>query len=130
MLSDLDSKLNAELGALQLTPTPDIAEANDKGRMAEEPGYPCPRCKEGIVRRLHGREFYGCSRYKEGCTYKVSTRIAGKTLTDTQASTLIAKGKVGPMKGFMSKAGKPFEASLVCTEETDWKAIFEFSKAK
>ena len=71
--------------------------------------------------------FYGCSRYKEGCSYRISTQIAGKKLTDNQAATLINKKRVGPMKGFISKAGKPFEASLMCSEETGWKAVFDFS---
>ena len=78
------------------------------------------------MRRPQGQEFFGCSRYKEGCTYRVRTRIAGKALSDKQAATLITKGRVGPVKGFTSKAGKSFEASLTCTEETGWKTVFDF----
>ncbi len=129
VLLDLDTKLNAEIGALQLAPRPELAIGGaQQGNKAVEPGQACPKCKDGIVRRPHGQDFFGCSRYEDGCAYKVSTRIAGKALTDNQATTLITKGRVGPMKGFTSKAGKPFEASLTCTAETDWKTVFDFGK--
>ena len=69
-LSNLDSKLNSEIEALHLTRPPEGAGAHAaQGPKAEQPGYPCPKCKEGIVRKPHGQEFYGCSRYKDGCTY-------------------------------------------------------------
>ena len=130
VLSDLDSKLNAEIGALQLTPRPGLARTSGReGQKSEQPGCHCPKCKEGTVRRPHGQDFFACSRYKEGCTFKISNRVAGKTLTEKQAATLITKGTVGPLKGFTSKAGKAFEASLACTEETGWKSVLKFDKA-
>jgi DNA topoisomerase-1 len=131
VLLDLDTKLNAEIEALHLTPATGLTSVqNKRGQTADQPGFPCPKCKQGTVRKPHGQEFYGCSRYKEGCTYKVSTRIAGKAITDNQAAILITKGKVGPLKGFTSKAGKPFEASLICNEATEWKTVFDFAKVK
>ena len=130
VLSALDTKLNAEIGALQLVASPALADANGGVRKFQLPGHPCPRCKEGIVRHRQGQAFFGCSQYKEGCTYKISTRVAGKNLTDTQVATLITKGRVGPLKGFTSKVGKPFEAALTCTAETDWKTDFDFGKSR
>jgi DNA topoisomerase-1 len=131
VLSDLGTRLDAEIQALHLPVNTQIAGARGSQEpKTEEPGQPCPRCKEGIIRRPHGQEFFGCSRYKDGCAYKVGTRIAGKVITDNQVATLITKGRVGPLKGFTSKAGKPFEASLVCTSESDWKTIFDFAKDK
>ncbi len=32
-------------------------------------GMPCPVCKQGII--IKGRTAYGCSRWKEGCTYRL-----------------------------------------------------------
>jgi DNA topoisomerase-3 len=32
-------------------------------------GMPCPACKEGHI--IKGRTAYGCSRWKEGCTYRL-----------------------------------------------------------
>jgi DNA topoisomerase-1 len=131
VLSDLGKRLNAEIQALHLPVNTQIIGARgSQGPKTEEPGQPCPRCKEGIVRKSHGQEFFGCSRYKDGCAYNVSTRIAGKLITDNQVATLITKGRVGPLKGFTSKAGKPFEASLVCTSKSDWKTIFDFATDK
>jgi DNA topoisomerase-1 len=127
VLADLDTKLNSEIGALHLEPSKDVATAPVKqGQHLEEPGHPCPKCKEGVVRRPRGQAFFGCSRYKDGCSYNVSTHIAGKTITDAQAATLILKGCVGPVKGFTSKAGKPFDATLICTAESNWKTVFDF----
>jgi DNA topoisomerase-1 len=131
VLSDLDTKLNTEIGGLHLRSRQDLVGAlNLHPEKADQAGYPCPRCEVGVVRKPQGQTFYGCSRYKEGCTYNVNTRVAGKTITDRQAGLLVTKGRVGPLKGFTSKAGKAFEASLICNEGSDWKTIFDFSVGK
>jgi DNA topoisomerase-3 len=82
----------------------------------------CPKCKQGIVKEPNGQNFYGCSRYREGCNFNLNETIAKKTLTPKQVETLCTKGKTGLLKGFISKQGKPFEAYLTLGEETDWKA--------
>jgi DNA topoisomerase-1 len=129
VLSDLDMKLNSEIRALHLeTGKNQATTAAQPGQKSEELGHPCPKCKEGVVRRPHGQTFFGCSRYKDGCSYNIHTQIAGKTLTETQAVTLITKGRVGPLKGFTSKAGKSFESVLICTAESNWKTVFDFGK--
>jgi DNA topoisomerase-3 len=131
VLQDLDRQLNAEIEALHLTPAAGLIGIHkEHGQTSHQLGFPCPKCEEGSVRRPHGQEFYGCDRYEDGCTYKISTRIAGKAITDSQAATLITKGRVGPLKGFTSKAGKPFEASLSCNEESGWKTVFDFAKER
>jgi DNA topoisomerase-1 len=129
VLSDLDTKLKSEIDALHLESGKDLATvAVQQGQKSDEPGHPCPKCKEGIVRKPRGQTFFGCSRYKEGCSYNVNTQVAGKTITETQAATLITKGRVGPVSGFASKAGKPFKATLICGAESDWKTVFDFGK--
>ena len=85
----------------------------------------CPRCKAGILTQRPGQTFYGCSRYKEGCPCTINTVVAGKTLTDAQLRELIRKGRTKPIKGFKSKAGKPFDAALVLR---DGKTEFEFER--
>ena len=32
-------------------------------------GQPCPLCGQGVI--IQGKTAYGCSRWKEGCTYRV-----------------------------------------------------------
>ena len=54
--------------------------------------------------------------------------MLGKTLTDNQLETLIAKGKTGLIKGFTSKAGKKFDAMLTLAD--DGKVGFEFEQKK
>ncbi len=67
---------------------------------------------------------YSCSNWKEqGCKFAIWKRIAGKTLTRGQANELLSKGRVGPLFGFRSRAGKPFRAILVLQGE---KVSFEF----
>ena len=90
----------------------------------EENTFPCPACTVGQVRRPRGADFYSCNRHKDGCKYSVNVKVADKTLTDKP------KGRVGPLKGFTSKAGKPFEAALVISAETDWRSKFEFAEKK
>ncbi|MDQ2844631.1 MAG: type I DNA topoisomerase [Acidobacteriota bacterium] len=127
VLSNLDSKLNIEIQSLHVSASQSLAGTPVLlSRRPEEPGLPCPKCKEGAVRKPKGQTFFGCSRYKDGCTYNISAQIAGKNITDTHAAALISKGRVGPLKGFTSKAGKPFEATLVCTAESNWKTVFDF----
>lgn len=82
----------------------------------------CPMCKKGYI-QFHEKAA-GCSRYKEGCNFVVWRTIAGKKLTDTQIKTIIEKGKTPVLKGFKSKAGKPFEAALVYK---DGEVVLDFA---
>ena len=81
----------------------------------------CPKCGRNVV------EFpksFSCESGKDGCGFVVWKTVAGKTITSAQAKKLIEKGKTDVIKGFTSKAGKPFEAYLVLTD--DHKVQFEF----
>ncbi|AGL03174.1 DNA topoisomerase III [Desulfoscipio gibsoniae] len=69
----------------------------------------CPLCGKAVI---EGKKGYGCSGYKEGCKFIIWKEIAGKSITQSQAKTLLKKGKTGIIKGFTSKAGKKFEAAL------------------
>jgi DNA topoisomerase-3 len=90
----------------------------------------CPKCKQGTVKKPNGQNFYGCSRYREGCKFSINETIAKKTLTPKQVETLCTKGKTALLKGFISKQGKPFEAYLTLDEATDWKAQFRFESVR
>jgi DNA topoisomerase-3 len=90
----------------------------------------CPKCKQGTIKKPNGQNFYGCSRYREGCNFSINETIAKKTLTQKQVETLCTKGKTALLKGFTSKQGKPFEAHLTLGEETDWKAQFRFESGR
>ena len=128
VLSQLEAKLDRECDSLQLALTEDRAATKDTLRLGPEAeGLPCPKCGRGAVRQVRGQSFYGCNRYKDGCSYSVSTRLAGRNLTEKQVTSLVTKGRVGLVKGFTSKAGKSFEAAVICSAETEWKVAFDFT---
>ena len=49
-------------------------------------------------------------------------------LTDKQIVELLTKGKTTVIKGFKSKAGKPFDASLKF--DAEWQTVFDFPEKK
>jgi DNA topoisomerase III len=51
----------------------------------------CPRCKAGPL--LAGKRGWGCSHWRQGCSFVVWFESAGKRLTDAQLRDLVIKGK-------------------------------------
>ena len=87
-----------------------------------KPIGPCPLCGQGVVER--GKVF-GCSAWREtGCAFKVWKVMSGKKLSAAQVKGLLAKGHTPPIKGFKSRAGKPFEAALRL--DADNGVVFDF----
>ena len=74
----------------------------------------CPTCKKGKL--VDRKNFIGCNGYKDGCKFSIPKKIAEKSLTAKNIKDLIEKGKTTKIKGFKSKAGKPFEAELIIKE--------------
>ena len=87
-------------------------------------GYACPKCGTGTM------QFYGkvvrCD--NPDCALPVFRQIAGRTLTDTEMTDLLANGKTGVLSGFKSKQGKPFSAAVAF--DTDFNTKFIFPEAK
>jgi DNA topoisomerase III len=79
---------------------------------------PCPKCRAGQVRQVGAKEtFYGCSRWREGCDFKIPGQLLGKSITERQVTDLLTKRKTAVIKGFKSKrTGQPFDASLKVDE--------------
>ena len=85
----------------------------------------CPSCGKNV---LDNPKCYSCESGKNGCGFVIWKKIAGKTIGLPLAKVLLAKGRSKVLKGFKSKAGKPFEAMLVITEKDGMKQVsFEFS---
>ena len=82
----------------------------------------CPFCGKSI--KENSKSYY-CTGFKDGCTFSIWKTIAGKKITKATAKTLINKGVTSKLKGFTSKAGKPFEAKLIINENTK-KIEFKF----
>ncbi len=104
------------------SPGPDAPRAE---KTTEAP-LTCPKCGAGQI--IAGKKGRGCNRYREGCQFVVWYEMAGKRLTERQLDTLIGKGRTGVIKGFMSRAGKKFEARLKL--DGDWKVVFDFEQKK
>ena len=52
----------------QKTPQAPTATPADPSAADQWVGLPCPVCHEGHI--IKGKTAYGCSRWKEGCTYR------------------------------------------------------------
>ncbi|AHY47417.1 topB: DNA topoisomerase III [Rubrobacter radiotolerans] len=82
---------------------------------SSEPLGTCPKCGAPVVET---KKAYGCSAWRErGCKFAIWKTTAGKRVTEAQARRLLTEGRTAEMKGFKSKAGKPFSAALVLDEE-------------
>ena len=87
-------------------------------------GCACPKCGTGTM------QFYGkvvrCD--NPDCALPVFRQIAGRTLTDTEMTGLLAKGRTGVLSGFKSKQGKPFSAAVAFDADFNTKFIFPEAK--
>lgn len=85
---------------------------------------PCPKCKTGHM------QFYSkvvkCN--NENCGLPIFRNKSDKTLTDAQITDLLTKGKTSIIKGFKSKEGKVFDASLAFDDE--FRVVFVFAEKK
>ncbi len=73
----------------------------------------CPKCGSPVVET---KKSYGCSTWKTGCKFAIWKTVSGKRISAAQAKQLLTKGKTGQIKGFKSKAGKPYSAALKLDE--------------
>ncbi len=70
----------------------------------------CPKCKDGVI--YEGRKNFYCSEYRNGCDFVIWSTMASKRLPYEAIKQLIQDGKTDWVKGFTSKAGKPFDAKV------------------
>jgi len=61
-------------------------------------GKTCPKCKKGSL--LKGSSAYGCSEYKNNCSFKIPFKIYDKKVSESQIIRLIGKGCTTNLKGF------------------------------
>jgi DNA topoisomerase-3 len=90
----------------------------------------CPKCRAGLLSQKPGHEFFGCSRFREGCSFTLKTTVAQKKLTQAQVGKLLGgKHRTEVIRGFKSKAGKSFDALLWLNPANDWSTEFEFERS-
>ena len=84
----------------------------------------CPKCGKGTM-VFHSK----CAKCSDAdCGWTLFRTVAGKSLTDEQLTRLAVNGETDIIKGFTSKAGKRFEASL--SLDGDFKTVFVFPERK
>jgi len=69
----------------------------------------CPACGKPV---METPKAFGCSDWRNGCKFAVWKWTSGKRISADTARTLISRGSTATLKGFKSKAGKPFQARL------------------
>ena len=88
--------------------------------------FVCPKCGKGSV--VIRDKAAGCSEYKNGCDFTIWRTIADKKISESNIYSLLQKKKTTLIKGFISKAKKPFDAYLILNELH--KVEFEFAKTQ
>ena len=83
----------------------------------------CPRCGSTAGFK-ESFKAYDCQNPE--CKLVVWKTVSSRELEPTEVTTLLETGSVGPIKGFKSKMGRPFEAKLALSEGTEWKTTFDF----
>jgi DNA topoisomerase-3 len=73
----------------------------------------CPICKGPVI---ESPKSFSCKNWRDGCKFTIWKKIAGKKISKNQAKTILKNGKSAPLKGFKSKTGKKFNASLVIND--------------
>jgi DNA topoisomerase III len=91
---------------------------------SREPLGVCPKCGSAVVET---KKAYGCSAWKtSGCDFAIWKQVSGKRLSEGLAKQLLQRGRTGQIKGFRSKAGKPYAAALKLDE--DHRVRLEFDR--
>ncbi len=83
----------------------------------------CPKCGSTAGFK-ESFKAYDCK--NEACKLVVWKTVSSRELEPEEVRSLLETGSVGPLKGFKSKMGRPFEAKLALSEATEWKTTFDF----
>jgi DNA topoisomerase-3 len=93
---------------------------------SREPLGACPKCGAPVIET---KKAYGCSAWrKTGCDFAIWKQVSGKRLSVSQAKQLLTRGRTAQMKGFKSKAGKPYAAALKLDGEHRVRLDFDNSR--
>ncbi len=85
-----------------------IETDTDNGFYLDKVGI-CPLCGKDVLKSRYG---YACSGYKEGCKFSIGGVICKRVISKRNAELLLQTGKTSEIQGFISKAGKTFNARL------------------
>lgn len=100
---------------------------NSKAKAYVDKTSICPLCNNKLYK---SESNIYCSNYKNGCKFRIPFELCGKKLTQNQINMLISSQRTNIIKGFKSKAGKEFDASLKINEQGKLEFIFPTRKKK
>ena len=110
-----------EISEVFQTKQTEIDIDTDNGFYGDKVGV-CPICGKDVVKGKYG---FGCMGYRDGCKFRINGVICKRVISLSNAKLLLSEGKTSKIKGFISKAGKPFDAVL---KLEDGKTVFDFSQ--
>jgi DNA-directed RNA polymerase subunit RPC12/RpoP len=82
-------------------------------------GVPCPKCGGEVHEKYKA---YQC--VQDGCDFSIWKILCSRMFEIEEVETLIREKQIGPLQGFRSKMGKPFNAVLKLNAE--FKVEFDF----
>ena len=82
---------------------------------------PCPQCG-GQLKETY--RHYSCM--TPGCGFAVPKQASGRILAPEEVETLLRDHRIGPLKGFISRRGFPFEAELMLVRGEDKRMHIKF----
>lgn len=94
-------------------------------RAAPKVGAPCPVCGKPTTDLAFKIVCDGGKPNGGGCGFNIWRKVAGRDMSEQEIAAFMQQGRVGPLKNFISKAGKPFSASLVWNDASK-RTDFEF----
>lgn len=112
-------ELTKDILDLEINISSELKEALNKDILV------CPKCKNGHL--FKSKKATGCDKWNDAdkkCDFVIWNTIAGKKLSDTVIKDLVTTGQSKTIKGFKSKANKPFDAILKL--DKDFKVGFDF----
>jgi len=118
---EFEARKPREKGAKSGEPKPPAPKLDFNG---QEPLGKCPKCGGRV---FESETDYLCEKSqadKRPCRFKTGKVILQRPVEREQATKLLANGRTDVLDQFISKAGKPFSASLVLGE--NGKVTFEF----
>ena len=80
----------------------------------------CPNCGSGPIKEDY--KTFRC----QNCDWLMWKTMASRQFTPEEVAELLSKGRVGPLRGFRSKMGRAFEATVKLGEDT--KPQFDFGE--
>ncbi|MDO5530388.1 DNA topoisomerase III [Sutterella sp.] len=86
----------------------------------------CPACGGEIVENYRR---FACT--GPGCYFSLSKHPSGRALEPAEVEELLANHHIGPLQGFMSRRGFPFEGELVLEKDAEtghWGMRFAFEE--